>query len=155
MIEESGRVVDVEGGFAWIESARTSTCGGCSARGGCGTGVIARVLGQRRLRLRAINAIDVAIGDQVVIGIPESGLLRGSFAVYAVPLAALLGGALAGNGIVAQWYPLAAEAGAIAGAAAGLVAGFVWLRRFSHRTGNHPAYQPVVLRRLHTPLSVM
>jgi sigma-E factor negative regulatory protein RseC len=81
--------------------------------------------------------------------------LRGSFAVYAVPLAALLGGALAGNGIVAQWYPLAAEAGAIAGAAAGLVAGFVWLRRFSHRTGNHPAYQPVVLRRLHTPLSVM
>lgn len=155
MIEESGRVVDVEGGFAWIESERNSTCGGCSVRGGCGTGVIARALGPRRLRLRAINSIDVVIGDEVVIGIPESGLLRGSLAVYAVPLAALLGGALAGSGIVTQWYPLAAEAGAIAGAAAGLVAGFVWLRRFSHRTGNHPAYQPVVLRRLHATLSVM
>jgi sigma-E factor negative regulatory protein RseC len=154
MIEETGQVVDVEGEFAWIEAERTSTCGGCSARNGCGTGVIARVLGRRRLHLRAINRADAAIGDQVVIGIPESGLLYGSLAVYTGPLLALLGGALIGNGVVAHWYPVAGEAGAIAGAIAGLGAGFVWLRSFSRRTGTHPAYQPVVLRRVFATLPV-
>ena len=39
-------------------------------------------------------------------------------------------------------------------AIAGLGAGFVWLRSFSRRTGTHPAYQPVVLRRVLTTLPV-
>jgi sigma-E factor negative regulatory protein RseC len=147
MIEEFARVVDVEDGFAWIESERTSTCSSCSVHAGCGTGVIAKLLGNRRLRLRAICNIELAPGDHVVIGIPESGLLRGSLAVYAVPLIAMLGGAMLGNGVAGYWVPAYVESGSIAGAAAGLVAAFAWLHFFSRRNGNNPAYQPVVLRR--------
>jgi sigma-E factor negative regulatory protein RseC len=153
MIEESGQVVDVEGGFAWIESERTSTCGGCSMHSGCGTGVIAKLLGQRRLRLRVVNSIDAGVGDHVVIGIPEPALVRGSLAVYAVPLAALFCGALAGNGIAMLWFPPLAEGGAIGGALCGLAAGFAWLRGFSRRTGNNPAWQPVILRRVYSRLA--
>ena len=154
MIEEYGQVVDVKGSVAWIEGVRTATsCSACSLHGGCGTGAIARMLGQRRLRLRAINRIDAEIGDQVVIGIPETGLLYGSLAVYAVPLLALLGGALAGDQLAPGWLAVSAEGGAIAGAVAGLCAGFAWLRRFSRRNRNHPAYQPVVLRRVYPGLS--
>jgi sigma-E factor negative regulatory protein RseC len=146
MIEEYGRVVDVNDGVAWIEGVRTGTCSACSVHGGCGAGAIAKMLGQRRLRLRAINRIDAEIGDQVVIGIPETGLLYGSLAVYAVPLLALLGGALAGDRLGTG------DGAAIAGAVAGLCAGLAWLRHFSHRNRNHPAYQPVVLRRVFTGL---
>lgn len=154
MIEEYGRVVDVKGSIAWIEGVRSgSSCSACSMHGGCGTGAIAKLLGQRRLRLRAVNRIDAVIGDQVVIGIPETGLLYGSLAVYAVPLLALLGGALAGSRLAPGWFAVSAEAGAIAGAAAGLCAGFAWLRHFSRRNRNHPAYQPVVLRRVYPGLS--
>ena len=74
MIEEQGEVVEVQGEFAWIESERTTTCGSCAVRKGCGTSAIAKVLGQRRVRLRVLNRIDARVGDRVVIGIAESGL---------------------------------------------------------------------------------
>lgn len=147
MIEESGRIVELEGEFAWIDSERSTTCGGCAVRKGCGTGAIARVLGQKHVRLRVVNRIGAAVGDRVVIGISESGLLRGSLAVYAAPLAALFAGALAGHFVGGYLGSAARDPLAIAGAVAGLLAGFAWLRRFSRRTGNHAAYQPVVLRK--------
>ncbi|MBT8117314.1 MAG: SoxR reducing system RseC family protein, partial [Gammaproteobacteria bacterium] len=36
MLEETGRVVAIDGEYAWIESERTPSCGGCAARRGCG-----------------------------------------------------------------------------------------------------------------------
>ena len=97
MIEESGKVVAVQGDFAWIESERTTACGGCAVRTGCGTSAIAKMFGQRRLRLRVLNRINAHVGDTVVVGISESGLVRGSLAVYAAPLAGLFAGAFAGH----------------------------------------------------------
>jgi sigma-E factor negative regulatory protein RseC len=147
VIEETGQIVDVEGAFAWVESGRSSSCGSCAANKGCGTGAIAKVLGQRRVRLRVLNRIEARVGDLVVIGVSESGLLRGSLAVYAAPLTGLFAGALAGYVLTSQFYPeWPADPAAIAGALAGFVAGLAWLRGFSHRTAMNPAYQPVVLR---------
>ena len=142
MIEESGTIVAVDGDFAWIETERKSTCGGCAVRKGCGTSAISKVLGRRRTRLRVVNRIHATVGDEVVVGISESGLVRGSLAVYAAPLAGLFAGALLGN-FLASGSELAAVAGALAGFAAGLL----WLKRFSRLTATDAAFQPVVLRR--------
>jgi sigma-E factor negative regulatory protein RseC len=147
MIEESGQVVELDGEFAWIESERSTACGGCAARKGCGTGAIARVLGQRPVRLRVLNRVNAAVGDRVVVGISETGLLKGSLAVYAAPLAALFAGALGGHYLAALLWPAVRDPLAIAGAVIGLSAGLLWLRNFGQRTGNHAAYQPVVLRK--------
>ncbi|MGD2112552.1 MAG: SoxR reducing system RseC family protein [Gammaproteobacteria bacterium] len=141
MIEETGQVVDVEGEFAWIESERRSGCGGCAAREGCGSGVIARAFGNRTVTLKVVNRIDARIGDRVVIGLAETGLVRGALAVYAVPLLALFAGALG-----ASWLAGGSELAAIAGAVTGLVAGLAWLMRFSRRIRVDDAFQPVVLR---------
>jgi len=151
MIEETGQVVDVEGAFAWIESERTSTCGACNVRKGCGTAVLAKVLGQRRVHLRVLNRINARVGDDVVIGISESGLVRGSLAVYAVPLAGLfagaIAGAIAGDFLGKYFFTGSSDPVAIAGALAGLGAGLFWLKRFSRRTEKDAAYQPVILRK--------
>lgn len=147
MIEETGQVVEVQGDFAWIESERSSTCGGCSVRNGCGTAALARVLGQRRVRLRVLNHINARVGDTVVVGIAESGLVRGSLAVYVVPLAAFLGGALAGQFLGDYFFAVESDIAAISGAAAGLVAGLAWLKRFSRATATDASFQPVILRR--------
>ena len=146
MIEESGQVVEVQGEFAWIESERTSSCGSCAVRKGCGTSALAKVLGQRRVRLRVLNRINAAVGDNVVIGIAESGLVRGSLAVYAVPLLGLFAGALAGQGLGKSVFALQSDLFAIAGAISGFVAALIWLKRFSRNTEKDAAYQPVVLR---------
>ena len=147
MLEETGRVVAVDGEYAWIESERTSTCGGCAARRGCGTGAIAKVLGRKRMQLRVVNTIDAGPGDQVVIGIAESGVVRGSLAVYAVPLAGLIAGALAGQAAGAWLGAGTTDLPSIAGAVAGLAGGLAWSGRFSRTTGTDPSYQPVLLRR--------
>ena len=152
MIEESGRVVAVEGDFAWIESERTSVCGSCAVRKGCGTSAIARVLGQRRTRLRVVNCINARVGDEVVVGISESGLVRGSLAVYAAPLAGLFAGALAGHFAGRQMLATGSDLVAVAGALAGFIAALFWLKRFSRKTEKDAAWQPVVLR-LHMPVA--
>jgi len=147
MIEETGQVVEVQGEFAWIEHERSNTCGSCSVRKGCGTSAIARVLGQRRVRLRVLNHINAHVGDQVVVGIAEQGLLRGSLAVYAMPLLGLFAGALAGRFLGTSLFALQSDGLSIAGAVTGFAAALFWLRRFSRRKQQDASYQPVALRR--------
>jgi hypothetical protein len=77
MIEEDGRVVRVDDGFAWVETQRPGACGGCAAGKGCGISALGGVLGRRKAPVRVINRIGAVAGDQVVIAISEAGLLRG------------------------------------------------------------------------------
>ena len=135
MIEEQGQVVEVQGEFAWIEGERTSTCGSCAVRKGCGTSAIATVLGQRRVRLRVLNRINARVGDNVVIGIAESGLLRGSLAVYAAPLLGLFAGALAGQLLGNTLSAMPSDLLAIAGAIGGFVAALVVAETLQSRQG--------------------
>jgi sigma-E factor negative regulatory protein RseC len=146
MIEETGRVVKVQGDYAWIETGPAATCGSCSARKGCGTSVLASVFGRRRSPVRALNRAGARTGEQVVIGISESSLVRGSLAVYMVPLAGLLVGALAGRYFGMDLLPAYAELASIVGAVAGLLAGLAWLRFFSRASDRDERYQPVVMR---------
>jgi sigma-E factor negative regulatory protein RseC len=146
MIEEEGQVVDVQGEFAWVESERTTTCGSCTVRKGCGTSAIAQLLGKRRVRLRVLNRINARCGDKVVIGIAESGVVQGSLAVYAAPLLGLFAGAGAGQVLGSAVLDMTSDLPAIAGAIGGFVAALAWLRRFSRDREKDAVYQPVVLR---------
>lgn len=149
MIEETGRVAAVEPGFAWVETRRQSSCGSCSARSGCGTSVLSRVLGQRTVRVRALDRIGAAVGDEVILGLDDGALLRGSFAVYMVPLLALIAGALIAETVAPQWG--FGDGLVMLGGVAGLAAGFLWLRLFSRRAGADARYQAVILRHAAVP----
>lgn len=147
MIEETARVVAAEGEFVWVETQRQSTCGGCAARQGCGTATLAKVLGRRRTRVRALNRDAARVGDRVVVGIDEQALVRGSLAVYAVPLLGLLAGGVLGA-LVQTRLQLAGEALTLVAGVAGLIAGLLWVKGFTRRIRGDSRYQPVVLRRL-------
>ena len=97
MIEETAQVVRVDGADVWVETRRRSTCSGCAAEKGCGTAALSKVLGNRRTLVRVLADMPLRVGDQVVIGIAEQALVRGSLAVYAVPLLLLLLGAVIGD----------------------------------------------------------
>lgn len=147
MIEETAMVVATEGEFAWVETQRQSACGSCSASKGCGTATLSKVLGQRRTRVRALNRANAETGDTVLIGIQENALVRGSLAMYAMPLVLMLGAALVGHGL-GQTFGRDPEGMSMLFGLLGLGAGFLWLRRFSRRVSDDPRYQPVILRRL-------
>jgi sigma-E factor negative regulatory protein RseC len=149
MIEETARVVKVSDRYAWVETEPATACGGCTARSGCGTPVLARVLGRRRTVLRVPNTVTAMAGDHVVLGISESGLVRGSIAVYMAPLAALFAGALCGYFLARGVWADYSEPASILGAVAGLAAGLAWLGYFSRVAAGDRRYQAVILRHTH------
>lgn len=149
MIEENGVVVAVRPGVAVVETRRRATCDACSANRGCGTAVLGKVLGNRRNRVTALDDVGVGVGDEVALGLGESALVRGSMAVYLVPLLGLIGGAGIGE-MMSVRLAVAAEPASMLGAVAGIGLGLAWLRAFTRRIQSDPRYQACVLRRLGT-----
>ncbi|MAT65728.1 MAG: Fis family transcriptional regulator [Gammaproteobacteria bacterium] len=144
MIEEQGQVLEAADGVAWVETRRQSVCGQCAVNKGCGTSVLAQVLGNRRSRVRVIDPVGVRPGQTVRIGIEEGAFLRGSLALYLLPLLCLFLGGLLGE-VLAARLGILQEWPALLGALAGGGLGFYWLRRFSCRIRDDRRYQPVVL----------
>ena len=76
MIEEPGRVVAVEEGAVWVQTLRKSTCSSCSANAGCGQGLLDKLaITSQRGNVRALTDLQLAVGDEVVIGVREELLL--------------------------------------------------------------------------------
>ena len=146
MIEEQAQVVDIIGSRLVLQAQTQSACGRCAASKGCGTSVLAKVIGRKFTRFQAENTIDAAVGDTVVVGISEDALLKGSLMVYVMPIAGMIVFAL-----LADVYFTAALAQrdlfiALAGIF-GLVAGAFLAKRYFQRHGNRQKFVPVVLRK--------
>ncbi len=143
MITEAGRVLEVEGDWAWVACRRQVECQRCAEGRGCGGGIIGRMLGDRLHKVRAATgAVEVAPGDQVLIGLGEDAVLRAAAAVYLVPLLAALAGGIAASGLAGG-----GDLAAVLGAAAGLLLGLGWARGYSRRHAADATFQPVILRR--------
>lgn len=145
MIEETAHVVETEGEFAWVETERRSSCGSCSVKG-CGTGALSKILGKRSQQLKVRNPIDAKPGDEVILGIREEDLLKGSLAVYIVPLLAMLAGALLGEGLAPQWGS-DNEVLSLFFGLLGFAAGLLWLHYFNRRLSRNGSFMAVILRK--------
>jgi sigma-E factor negative regulatory protein RseC len=150
MIEEHAQVVALGKDDVWVETQRRSACGQCAASKGCGTATLSKVLGNKRSRVRTLNpkATKVVVGDEVVIGIREQALVRGSLAIYTVPLLALFVFGLLGQVLSAQLLMENHDTLPIIFGLLGLGLGFVWVRRFTRSIADDERYQPVLLRRV-------
>ena len=143
MIEEPGRVVAVEEGAVWVQTLRKSTCSSCSANAGCGQGLLDKLaITSQRGNVRALTDLQLAVGDEVVIGVREELLLRSAGQVYLLPLLALLGG-----GFIAQSLGLSEPLSILLGLG-GLLAAGLLVRWRSLRVADDPHLQPVVVRAL-------
>lgn len=141
MIEEPGRVVAVEPGAVWVETQRVSTCSGCSARNGCGQGLMDRLgVRERRGLIRALSDLNLAVGDPVIVGIRENVLLRGAILVYLFPLIVLFASALV------AFKLSAVEPYVMLSGIAGFVVAWLIVRKRSQQTAGDPGLQPIVLR---------
>jgi sigma-E factor negative regulatory protein RseC len=143
LITETGRVVEVDGGWAWVACRRQVECARCAEGRGCGGGVLGRLLGDRLHKVRAATgSVEVRPGDQVLIGLAEDAVLRAAAAVYLVPLLlALAFGAMAASLIGGG------ELVVIVAAVVGFLLGLRWARGYGRRRSAETAWQPVILRR--------
>ncbi len=155
MLTETGRVVAIEGDAAWIETLRQSACGKCTARSGCGHGMLnSAVPSSSRGLIRAYLAQDwlgkVRIHDTVELSLPEQNFLRAASLLYALPLLTTL---LAAIGADQYLVSSAATVGSAdlqvsLAACGGLAFGLLLLRGLSRRSERDPANLPRVTGKL-------
>ena len=142
MIEEKASVVSVDGGRIWVQTQRKSVCGTCSARKGCGTASLEQLFGKRRTQMMVSSEIPVSAGDEVMLGIEEATLLRGSLLLYGLPLLFMLIGAVLAQSLV----PSGGELPVIAGAISGLLLGLFLVAGHTQKLRFNPRYHPTILR---------
>jgi sigma-E factor negative regulatory protein RseC len=142
MIEERAVVVDVAQDMAMLEIVRRNPCGLCGQTQGCGISAWGRLLGHKNNVFRAGNQLNAQVGDHVVVGLDEKAFLASSLAMYGVPLALLLTGAVIGMLLGAANSDLSP----LIGAGLGLAVGLLWLRGHAMGRGMDARYRPVILR---------
>jgi sigma-E factor negative regulatory protein RseC len=117
MLTESAIVTRRDGGRVELELQRGSACGSCELSQGCGTGALGRLLGRRSKPLFIETEQKLEPGDQVLLTLSESALVRASLTLYGLPLLGMVfAGMLATMVSVAEWLiVIAAAAGFYAG----------------------------------------
>lgn len=143
MLEEQATVLAVESNAVWVEADRQVGCERCEAGQGCGGGVLGKLVKRGTSRVRALTDLnDLQTGEQVVIGLDERLLVRGSLMTYLLPLITMLVAAIVAD----QWLQTTDLAVAAAGMF-GLGIGLLVLRAYTQRLIRRGEFQPRVLRR--------
>lgn len=101
MIEEHARVIAVENGQLLLEAQTKASCSACAVKQGCGTSVVSKWIGRKFTRFQAPNTVNARVGDEVVVGLAEEAMLKGSVLVYLLPLLAMIGFALLADSLIA------------------------------------------------------
>ncbi len=142
MIEESAKVIELDGDYAVVETIRKSTCGSCEAKSSCGTVALSKVVGNRANRMRLRNTIHAQSGDHIILGLQEQALLQTSFLFYLTPLFSCFLFALLGRSIDNG----TGETATILCALFGLFSGLIFVKWLSVRLELDSRYQAVMLR---------
>ena len=153
MIEETARVVAINGSQVTLQSQLKSTCHSCSQQDDCGSGQVAKAFPQKRLTTEITTDIKLAIGDEVVIGVQDKDLLTAAFEVYMLPLIAML---IAAS--FAQLYLVEqlgwSEVYAIIFAMFAAVIGFLVAKKRQNSSGRQRQLQPTLIRKCDNQIAI-
>jgi sigma-E factor negative regulatory protein RseC len=92
MATEQGIVIKTNSRAAWVKTVKSGNCAGCSARGSCHA-----MGGEDEMAVKAINEAGARVGDQIVLSIKTSSLLKATFLLYVFPILLLIIGAAVGQ----------------------------------------------------------
>ena len=113
-----GYVIETAGDRALVSTKRQGICGNCAERSSCPNDSALDTAPPETITV--LNPVKARPGDNVEIDLPGHTELKVSFLIWAVPLAGLIAGAMAG----AKWIPLGLDLATLIGAAAGLALAF-------------------------------
>jgi sigma-E factor negative regulatory protein RseC len=146
MIEETARVVAIENDQLLLEAETRAACSSCAARQGCGTSVLSKWVGRKFTRFQATNTVNARVGDEVVVGLAEEAMLRGSVFVYLLPLLAMIGFALLADGLIST-DTASRDLLVLVSALGGFALMLFISRRLLSTNSNRSKLTPVVLRK--------
>jgi len=146
MIEEKARVIAVENNQLLLEAETRAACNACAAKQGCGTSVLSRWVGRKFTRFQAPNTVNARVGDEVIVGLAEEAMLKGSVFVYLLPLLAMIGSALLADSLISA-DTVSRDLMVLISAVAGFALMLVISRLLLSSGSNKTRLTPVVLRK--------
>lgn len=123
MLETPAVVRAVRPGFVSVEPTPAASCEACAGR--CATRRISEMFSARPRAFDIAVNERYAVGERVIVTIPERSFLAAVLRGYALPLVGLLLGAFVA---VAVW-PTSRDWAALGGGLAGMFAAALWARR--------------------------
>lgn len=148
MLKEKAYIVNVKHDIAWVETQRKTSCGSCQARKSCGTSVLQKVMGNKRNILQVNNPNHFKIGDEVILGLQETALVKGSLLLYITPLFAMFGLAMFGY-LLFQFVGLEYTEGfSILFSLGGLGVGFWYVMLSSRKLAGNAEYQAKIIEKI-------
>lgn len=125
MIETRTRVISIASGKVWVEASTEQGCAACHSQSTCGLSGLGKYLNRGRAPVPVSCDLAVQPGDNLVLNMAESDLLRAGLLAYLLPTVLSVLGA-----IVATLLGLgdAAAAGSMLG---GFAIGLVIARQFA------------------------
>ncbi len=147
MIEEQAQVIEIKGDILFLQAQTQSACGSCAANKGCGTSLLAKVVGRKFTHFQAENNVNAKVGDIVVVGLAEDALLKGSMVMYIIPILAMLVFALLADYLLTS-DALYRDLMIAATAMMGLVLGSLLSKWYFARESSVRIFAPVVLRKI-------
>lgn len=140
MPTERGVVVKVDGGLAWIKTAKSSSCEGCASRDSCGNPG-----GGKEMEVEALNGAGAKAGDLVLISFGTAPLIKVYTLVYIFPILALLVGAILGQRLSA-YLSLDESLSALVLGFLFFIGAFFIVKFYSGKMARTGDYRPKVLR---------
>ena len=140
MADERGIVENVEQGWAWVKTKRSSACSHCSGRHHC-----RMVEGDYQMVVKAQNTAQAQKGDKVELYLSTKAKLKCTAIVYLMPVFGIFLGAFSAN-TLSDALGLNQSLGMVMFTITGLVlAGFL-MRYLVNRMASGQAYTPLIKR---------
>lgn len=129
-----------EQSIAILEIVRKTACGLCGQTRGCGNSIWGKLFGHKSTSFKAQNSINANVGDNVIVGINESALMKSALLLYMLPLATMFIGAILASILLSN------DLLVVLGAIIGLALGFLWVKGHMAGRAYYVNNQPKILR---------
>lgn len=149
MIEALAKVIAIDDGEITVEAVQSSACASCHQQD-CSAGTVNKALGNKTHRMVLPCQQAVQPGDQVVLAIPERGLVTASLLVYMLPLLCVMLALVIAEPLLAS-EPSGELPLIIVSVIAGLC-GLLLARRWAVRLQARKLLEPEVVRVIGKPL---
>ncbi len=140
MATEKGTVTKLDSTATYVKTTKTSACESCAAKDSCHT-----LGGGKEMEVEVINTIGAKEGDEVVMSLETSSLIKASFLIYVFPILCMIAGAVIGQEIAPNYNLSAAVWSLVLGFLFFFLA-FLIVRLMGNKLSEKEKYRPKIIR---------
>lgn len=86
MVETQAKVISIGNDTVNVIAVRSTACGGCQSSESCGTSSLSKLFVRQHVELCLPKTMEVAVGDEVVLGLSETAFVKQLLLAYFPPL---------------------------------------------------------------------